>query len=354
MKRCHTLLVLVALLGGCDRKPDTPPADVRTVRAEQVAAAPAGDGTRYAGEVRARHETVLAFRVPGRVDARKVDVGMSVKAGQLIATLDPGDYALAVRAREAQLAAAETEAALVQQDLARFTRLRAENFISEAELDRRRTSADAAQARVRQARAELAHQVNQRAYTRLAAPHAGVITAIDFEAGQVVDAGQPLARLARSGEMEVRIDVPEQAVDALRVAETLTVRLWAVPDRTYAGRLRELSPMADAASRTYAARIRLLQPDAAVRLGMTATVEPGPVAETTLSVPQSALFRVNGQPQVWVVDPERGTVAARGVQVGALIGERAAIAAGVTAGEWVVTAGVHKLAPDQRVRMLQP
>ncbi|HMM47420.1 MAG TPA: efflux RND transporter periplasmic adaptor subunit [Thiobacillaceae bacterium] len=355
MKRCQSLLIILALLlGGCGRESGAPPADVRTVRAEQVAATLAAGGARYAGEVRARHETVLAFLVPGRIASREVDVGTPVKTGQLIATLDPADYALAVRAGEARLTAAETEAALAQQDLARFTKLRAENFISQAELDRRRTTTDAAQARVRQLRAELAQQVNRRSYTRLTAPHTGVMTAIDFEAGQVVEEGQPLARLARGGEEEIRIDVPENAVAALRAAESFTVRLWALPDRTYAGRLRELSPMADAASRTYSARISLLQPDAAVRLGMTATVEAAPTEAAALSVPQSALFRVNGQPQVWVVDRERGEVAARSVEIGALAGDRAAIAAGLASGEWVVTAGVHKLAPGQRVRVMQP
>jgi RND family efflux transporter MFP subunit len=123
---------------------------------------------------------------------------------------------------------------------------------------------------------------------------------------------------------------------------------------SYAGRLRELSPMADAASRTYRARVSLLQPDAAVKLGMTATVEIDTQAATSLSVAQSALFKVNGQPQVWVVDRKSGKVAARSVRIGELTGDRAAILAGLAAGEWVVTAGVHKLAPGQQVRVLTP
>jgi multidrug efflux system membrane fusion protein len=180
-----------------------------------------------------------------------------------------------------------------------------------------------------------------------------VVTALAVEAGQVVAAGQTVAQLARSGEREVRIDVPENALDALHAAKTLTVRLWATPGATYAGRLRELSPAADAASRTYRARVSVLQPDAAVRLGATATVEVAAGAAPELSVAQSALFRVNGQPQVWVVDERSHTIAARSVRLGALRANRAVVVSGLRAGEWVVTAGVHKILPGQRVRQVQ-
>ncbi len=342
------------MLGGCGREAEAPQPDVRLVRAERVAATRASSPLRYAGEIRARHETALAFRVSGRVTTRQVEVGAVVKAGEVIATLDPQDFALAVRAVEAQLAAAEAEAKLAQEELQRFVELRAQNFISQAELDRRRATAEAAQARVRQLRAEAARQRNQQDYTRLTAPHPGVVTAIDFEAGQVVAAGQPLAQLARSSDLEVQIDVPENALAELRAAKALTVRLWALPGRAYAGRLRELSPMADVTSRTYSARVSLIKPDAAVKLGMTASVEASQEAEVGLSVAQSALFRVNGQPQVWVVDPRTQKVVARAVTLGALAGERATIMSGLAAGDWVVTAGVHKLAPGQQVRLAQP
>ena len=311
----------------------------------------ARSSTRYTGEVHARYETDLAFRVAGRVQSRAVEVGTQVKAGQTIATLDPSDYALAATAAQAERVAAESEAKLAQQDLQRYTELRAQNFIAQAELDRRQTAADAAQARVRQLRAEATRQGNQQAYTRLSAPHAGVVTALFVEAGQVVAAGQPVAQLAKSGEREVNINVPENALDALRAARTFKIGLWSAPGVAYAGHLRELSPMADAASRTYRARVSILQPDAAVKLGMTATVEVDGQATSSLSVPQSALFKISGQPQVWVVGQKTGKVSARSVRLGELTGDRAAIVSGLTAGEWVVTAGVHKIAPGQQVRV---
>jgi multidrug efflux system membrane fusion protein len=176
-----------------------------------------------------------------------------------------------------------------------------------------------------------------------------VVTALTVEVGQVVAAGQPVARLARAGAHEVKIDVLENALDSVRTAKQLRIRLWSAPDAHYVGTLRELSPVADAASRTYSARVSFQQPDAAVQLGMTATVEVGAASASSLSVAQAALFKVNGQPQVWVVDRKTGKVAARTVRLGELHGERVALVAGVAAGEWVVTAGVHKLAPGQQV-----
>jgi multidrug efflux system membrane fusion protein len=344
----------MVMLAGCGHDAPPPPADIRPVRAEQVGLTAGHGSTTYSGQVLARYETALAFRVAGRVQTRNVETGSQVKAGQVLATLDPQDYALAARAARSQLDAAASQARLAQQDLQRYTELRTQNFISQAELDRRRTTSDAAQAQVRQLRAEAARQSNQQAYTRLTAPHAGVVTAVTFEAGQVVEAGQPLVSLARTGEREVRIDVPENALDALRAAQTLSIHLWSAADVRYAGRLRELSPMADAGSRTYAARVSLLNPDDRVKLGMTASVDVGGTTNPELSVAQAALFRVNGQPQVWVVDRQTQKVSARSVQLGAMQGDRAGVTSGLAAGEWVVTAGVHKIAPGQQVRLVLP
>ena len=346
------LAVLFLGLAGCAEKGSAPPPDIRSVRAEQTGATAAQSDITYAGEVRPRFETDLAFRVGGRITARRVEVGSRVVAGQVIATLDPQDYALAASAANAQLMAARAESQLAQQDLKRFTQLREQNFISQAELDRRNSTTQATLARTQQLRAEATRQSNQQAYTRLSAPYAGVITRISAEPGEVVATGQAVAQLARTGELDAVISVPENELSKLKIGHALTIRLWSAPGKVYAGTLRELSPVADAATRTYSARVAFTQPGPEVKLGMTATVSRSTTSSASLSVAQTALFRVNGQPQVWVVDPGTQKVAPRAVRLGDLVGQRATIASGLAAGEWVVTAGVHKLAPGQQVKLI--
>lgn len=348
------LAIILMGLVGCTRDDPAPSPDIRTVRAERVGATNAKSETTYAGEVRPRYESDLAFRVGGRITARRVEVGSRVVAGQVIATLDPQDYALAASAAHSQLIAARAEAQLAQQDLKRFTQLREQNFISQAELDRRSSTTKATLARTQQLSAEATRQGNQRSYTRLSAPHAGVITRISAEPGEVVAAGQAVAQLARTGELDAVINVPENELGKLKIGHALTIRLWSAPGKVYAGTLRELSPVADPATRTYTARVAFTQPDPEVKLGMTATVSRSTTSSARLSVAQTALFQVNGHPQVWVVDPGTGKVTPRTVRLGDLVGQRATIVSGLAAGEWVVTAGVHKLAPGQQVRLTPP
>ena len=356
--RCKILSPAVSLgllflgLAGCADEDAAPVPDIRSVRVEQVGVTRAQYVANYAGEVRPRCETDLAFRVGGRITARRAEVGSRVVAGQLIATLDPQDYALAASAANSQRIAADAEARLAQQDLARYTELQKQNFISQAELDRRTSTTQTTLARAQQLRPEATRQANQRAYTRLSAPYSGVITRINAEPGEVVAAGQAVAQLARTGELDAVINVPENALTQLKIGQPLAIRLWASPGKTYAGTLRELSPVADAATRTYVARVAFSHPDPEVKLGMTATVSHDTSVGAGLSVAQTALFRVDGQTLVWVVNPATQKVAPRAIRLGALVGERATVTAGLANGEWVVTAGVHKLAPGQAVKLL--
>ncbi len=332
-------------LAGC-AKQETKPEPLRPVRTVVVSESGAEEWV-LSGEVRARYETRLSFRLPGQMLARKVEVGERVRAGQTVAVLDARDAQLAESSAKAQLAQAQSQAALAEADLRRFTELRAKNFISQAEYDRREAQARQAHEQAAAARAQASQAANQVAYTLLTAPHSGVITAIEAEAGQVLAAGQTVARLARPEELEVAVNVPEHRLAAFRKAGGYEVRLWSAPGKSYHGRLRELSPVADPASRTYSARISLQDEDGSFAIGMTAELRVRTDTEAAPQIPLGALFHRDGKPAVWVMDEDR--VRLTEVTTGEVNGNSVVIVAGLHPGQHVVSAGVQRLEDGQRV-----
>lgn len=351
MKVWWWLTPLLAILVGCsetrESAPVPPPVLVRTVRASAEAVS-----NSYTGDVRARHEADLGFRIGGKLIERRVDVGASVRRGQILARLDPQDSALSARAAAAQRAAAETDLALAQAEYDRAVGLKEKNFISGSVLDARRSALDAAKSRVQQARAQADLAANQAAYTTLTADRDGVATAILAEPGQVVAAGQPIARIAQPGEREVLIHVPESRIADLRVGLAAQVRPWAA-DREYAGEVREIAPAADAATRTYAVRVAVAKTDEGLPLGATAGVVIGGAARTeSIRLPLPAVTQHDAGPEVWVVTADQ-RVEPRPVGVAAWREDSALIATGLTPGERVVVAGVHKLVAGQLVRPVE-
>ncbi|HJY79104.1 MAG TPA: efflux RND transporter periplasmic adaptor subunit [Burkholderiales bacterium] len=345
----YLIIILAALTAGC-AKPGTKPEAPRPVRTAVVAESGTGEWV-LSGEVRPRYETRLSFRLGGQMLARKVEVGDHVRAGQTVAVLDARDALLAESSARAQLARAESEATLADADLRRFTELRAKNFISQAEYDRREAQARQAREQAAAASAQASQAANQVGYTTLVAPHGGVITGLEAETGQVLAAGQTVARLARPEELEVAVSVPEHRLDAFRKAKDYQVRLWSAPEKSYRGRLRELSPVADPASRTYAARIALQDKDPALAIGMTAELHVRAAADALPQVPLSAVFHRDGKPAVWVLDGDRVRLVE--VTTGQVSGNSVAIAAGLRAGQRVVTAGVSRLEEGQRVAVAE-
>lgn len=301
--RLFFVLAGAALAAACSRQ-EAPPAAPRPVLVQPAIPA-TGDEATYTGEIRARHEADLAFRVGGKIIARLVDAGAEVKAGAPLARLDPADLELALQAAKAQLSAAESDYATAKAERERYADLVTKHFVSQTAFEAKENAYKAAQGRLDQARAQAAVSGNQAGYGTLVADRAGIITAIQAEAGQVVSAGQAVMRLARPEEKEVAIAVPEGRLAELKAAKQLTVALWAQPDVVMTGHLRELSPAADAATRTYAARIRLDAPPPAAMLGMTAQVSLGPQAsEPRLLVPLAAVVDMGHGPAVWVVTPD--------------------------------------------------
>ncbi|KZE29713.1 RND family efflux transporter MFP subunit [Crenobacter luteus] len=340
------------LLAACSEAP--PPADeVRPVRYTVADASGAAAGARLPGEVRARTESRLAFRVGGKIVEKYVMAGEHVKKGQVLARLDASDYQLEQAAKAAQLSAAEADLLQQETDLKRARELLAKNFVSQAQVDRQENGVAAARARLTQARAQLAVSRNQTGYASLVADADGVIAEISAEPGSVVAAGAPVARLAADGEREVAVAVPEQMLDAVRGAKSFSVSLWANGQTAYPGTLRELAADADPATRTYAARIRVAAPADALKLGMTATVALPGSANVGVRLPLTALLDEKGRHYVWLIDKKTLKVGRTEVKVAALDDKSVTLAAGVPAGSLVATAGVHLLRDGQRVSLLK-
>jgi RND family efflux transporter MFP subunit len=343
-------LALALALSGCS-KPVEKVEEVRPVRAIKMAAATTDTVAEFSGEIRARYESRLGFRVAGKIVQRKVDVGAVVKKGDVLMRLDPQDLQLAQSQADAALGAADSNLALAKAELARYKELRDKNFVSQAVLDSKETAYRSALATRDQAAAALRTQRNQTGYGNLVADVDGVVTGIDAETGQVVAAGTPVVRVAQLGEKEIVISIPEDQVDALRKVSDVSVRTWANPKQALPGKLRELSPVAETATRTYTARISIPNAPADVRLGMTAYVTfSASTAKPMLKVPLTALVQNQGGSAVWVV--ENDTVRLTPVQLAAPSGNDMLVASGISPGQTVVTAGVNLLKPGQKVTVL--
>lgn len=353
MKPLHALLLAgLAVLAACS-KPEPAPAPVRAVRTLTVAPQSAGGVQEYAGEVRARTESRLGFRVGGKIVRRDADLGDNVKAGQLLAQLDPQDLRLGQEAAKAALSAAQVNHDQAAADFKRFKELRDQGFISSAELERRETALKAALAQLEQARAQSSVQGNQAAYASLLADAKGVITAVEAEPGMVVAAGTPVLRLAHDGPRDVVFAVPEDKLALIRqlagVPGRFSVKLWGDDSTALPASIREISAAADPVTRTFLVKADVGK--APVKLGQTATVRVElPQTAGVTKLPLTALKEEQGRSIVWLVDRQSMTVRAQAVQVAGADGNDAVITGGLQAGQVVVTAGVHVLNPGQTVK----
>lgn len=338
------LLALAACSG--DEGSGTParPALVVPVRA-------GGEGvSAFAGEVRARHEPVLSFRIGGKLARRHAEVGDRVRKGQALAELDASDVGLQLESARAQLASAEADLALAKSELDRYQSLLDRQLVSRSLYDARVSAHQAALARVRQAKAQAAVSGNQAGYAVLTAPADGVIAQRLVEAGQVVAAGQAVYVLAEDGEREVAISLPEQVAADFAPGRPLAVELWSLPGQRFPGRIREVAPAADAQARTFAARVAFDAGEARVELGQSARAYARANGGASLVVPLSALAAREQAPAVWVVDPATGAVSLREVKIGPYGETEVPVLSGLSEGEWVVAAGVHLLLEGQKVK----
>jgi RND family efflux transporter MFP subunit len=344
------------LTAGCSEAP-APAAAARPVFVTTVGQIPSTQTRSFTSVVRARIESDLAFRTGGKVVERPVEIGDRVKAGQVLARLDLADYRLAVQAASDQVQAATVDAQQAASDEARFRRLLVDGSVGAADHERQKARADAAAARLDQARRQLELARNREGYAVLVAPYAGVITAIRFERGQVVAEGQPVVALAREGDNEVVVDLPEDWVGRAR-SLTATAVPWTEPKATLRLVLRELSPQASAQGRTYRARYAAAPESraqvSALPLGSTVqlTLSAPHAGPAAVSLPVSALLKGSGPEGVWVLNAKGSGLVFTPVKV--VASDDATVhVTGLTIGSRVVSVGAQKLDAGTTVRAIE-
>ena len=348
-------LFVLAMLSACSRQ-EAPPEPMRAVKVVTAGEQGLRADSVYAGEVRARVESRLGFRVGGKLTQRFVEVGQRVSAGQVLATIDPQDYQLSAQAAQAQLLAAQTQRDVALADYKRYESLTAQGFISGAELERRQASLKAAEAALVQARSQSQAFANQVGYAQLQATAAGVVTALEAEVGQVLAAGQPVLRLAHDGARDVVFSVPEQAIAGLTIGMPMQAQL-AGSAQSLKGQVREVGASADPVTRTFTVKLGLA---ASERLPLGTTVNVLAPRQASLATAQAILLPTTALRQegegsaVWVLDEASMTVQLQKVTLGPVQAQQVAIAAGLQPGQKVVVAGVHALSPGQKVTLYKP
>jgi membrane fusion protein, multidrug efflux system len=343
--------LIVATITGCD-KPAPPTSQARPVRTVTVERGAEGETVSLTGHIRAKDQASLAFRLDGRMIERPVNVGDVLKAGQVVARLDPQIPKNGLNTAQANLAS--VEALLVQARLTfgRQQQLVKDGWTSRANFDEARQKLETAQGQVDAAQAQVRTAQEQLSYTVLSADAPGAVIAKGAEPGEVVHAGQMVVELAREGGRDTVFDVPEQLMRTGPRDPLLQIALTNDPTVRATGRVREVAPEADATTRTWQVKVGIIDPPQGMQLGSTVTGRIKLAAPPGVEVPASALTEANGRPAVWVVDPHNKTVSLREVDVLRHDPATVVISQGLETGDLVVTAGVQTLRPGQKVQIL--
>lgn len=343
---------LALLLGACEPASEAEAPPVRPVRVVTIAKGDSGEVVSLTGDIQAEDEASLAFRVSGRMIERFANVGDTVKAGQVVARLDPQNALNTLRSAKAAVAAAEGRLVQATNNFGRQERLLGNGFTTRAIFDEAQQGLQTAQAQVDSAEAQLKIAEDNVSYTELKADAPGVVTARGAEPGEVVQAGQMILQLAREGGRDAVFDVPAQVLRSQPADPVIRVTLTGDSSVMASGRVREIAPQADPVTRTFRVRVGLDNPPEIMRLGSTVTGQVRFDNSPSIEIPASALTAFNSQPAVWVVDPTNTTVTMRNVEVLRFNPATVAISSGLSVGEVVVSAGVQALHPGQKVRLL--
>ncbi len=347
------LVVVVApVLAGCDRGQEAKTPAPRPVRTLTVERAPAIESVVLTGQVQAQNEASMAFRIGGRMIERPVNVGDTVKAGQLLAKLDPVNELNALRSAQAALSAAEGQLIQAENAFDRQDRLLASGFTTRANWDQAQQALRTARSQVDDAEAQLEIAHDRVGFTELKADVDGTVTARGAEPGEVVQAGQMIVQLARRDGRDAVFDVPPQVLRTAPPDAEIIVRLTSDPSVTAIGRVREVAPQADPQTRNFPVRVGINQPPASMLLGSTVSGTLKIAGAPVMALPATALTSSNDKPAVWVVDPAASTVSLRNVSIVRHDPGTVIVADGIDPGEVVVTAGVQALHPGQTVRLV--
>ena len=322
------VLAVAAALAAC--KSQETSVETRPVRTDVVQAGPIDDDHQAVGEVKPRYESELSFRVTGKVLARLVDVGATVKQGDILARLDTQDYENRLRSAEAEVASADATLVEAQATESRQSKLLKDGWTPKANYDSALRNLRSTEARLTscqgQSRPEPRSAALHRAQGRFRRrDHCG-----RRRAGQNVAAGQMIVKLARPGDKDGVFNVAE-TVFAHHRDEKPEVIVWPLsnPELKIEGQVREISPVADATTRTYTVKVTLKNPADQLRLGMSLAGRVKGSAARVVQLPLSALFEKEGRPAVWLVDPASGGVTLRPVTVARYETDTVIIASGL-------------------------
>ncbi len=346
-------LAAATLLAGCQRAQEAPAPEIRPVRVVTIGERAGGDTVALTGTVQAQTEVNLSFRVDGRMVERRVEVGETVRRGQVIARLDPQNEESGLQGARAQSTAAQARLVEARNHFARMKDLITDNSVSRAQYDQAEAMLRTAESGVEAAQSQVALAQNRLGYTTLVSDVAGLVMAVGPEPGEVVGAGRMVVQVAREGARDAVFDVPARVKDAAPANARIAVALVGDPKVVATGTVREVAPRADPITGTFRVRVRLADPPPAMRLGATVTGRMTLAGAPAIEVPPSAVTRNDRQASVWVVDPKTGTVAARPIEIRSSDPNRVEVAAGLKPGDVVVTAGVQALRPGQQVRLVE-
>jgi membrane fusion protein, multidrug efflux system len=351
--RSALLIALTAAsLTACQGEVEVQAPQERPVRAVMVARGEVGAQTTLTGRIEARDEAALAFRISGRIAENSLKLGDRVNPGQVLARLESQNELNALRTARAGLAAAEAQLTEASNRFDRQETLLADGWTTRPRFDEAQQALRTSQSQVDDAEAQLKTAHDLVSFTELKADAPGVLTAIGPRAGEVVQAGQMIARIARQDGRDAVFDVPAQVIRSAPPDPEITVTLTDDPTALAIGRVREVAPQADPVTRTFEVKVGLTDPPEAMRLGSAVTARMPANASAAIEVPAAALTRFNRQPAVWIVDPSSRTVSLRNVDVSRFDQDTVAISGGLDEGQMVVTAGIQALHPGEMVRLL--